>query len=266
MVKDKVAIVTGASSGIGAASARLLAQEGYRVALVARRRDRLQQLREEILSLGGHAVAIPADLSQLAAIESMVSRVMHEYGAVDLLLNNAGFGRTKWLEDLDPQADIEMQIRVNLLGVIQTTHAVLPHMIERRRGHIINMGSQSSFIGTPTYSVYAASKFGLRGFSEALRREVGIYGIFVSMLYPAAVRTEFAEHMGAQRKTGIQTPARLSLAPEDVARKVLQLTKRPRPALLLPSYYRVVLWLNAAMPRLVDWIIERTFTRREREK
>ncbi len=118
------------------------------------------------------------------------------------LLNNAGFGHLGWLEDLDPVHDIQAQLQVNLVAVIQMAREVLPHMIERRSGHIINMASVAGLVASPTYSVYAASKFGMRGFSEALRREVGVFGIHVSALYPGGVRTEFKEHTGAQRKTG----------------------------------------------------------------
>ena len=265
MTPNKVAIITGASSGIGAASARLLVADGFRVVLTARRLERLQDLRAEIESQGGQALAITTDVGQVDSINAMVAQVITEYGQVDVLLNNAGFGRTKWLEDLDPQRDIDLQIRVNLLGVIQTTRAVLPHMIERRRGHIINMGSQSSYIGTPTYTIYAASKFGLRGFSEALRREVGVFGIHVSVLYPGGVKTEFAQHMGAQRKTGIKTPDFLALSPEDVGRMVVRITQRPRRGVHMPGFFRLAIWLNYLFPWLNDWIIEHTFTKPERD-
>lgn len=263
MTPKKVAIITGASSGIGAASARLLAAEGYRVVLAARRLERLQQLAAEIESQGGQALAIATDVGQVELINTMVAKALAEYGQIDVLLNNAGFGRTKWLEDLDPQRDIDWQIRVNLLGVIQTARAVLPHMVARRSGHIINMGSISAHVATPTYTIYAASKFGVRGFSEALRREVGIFGIHVSILYPGGVNTEFALNMQADRKTGMKTPAILMLSADDVARMVVRLTKRPRRQVVMPGIFRLGIWLNNHFPWLNDWIIERTFTKPE---
>src|SRR4030067_1013501 len=157
----------------------------------------------------------------------MVKTTRDHYGQIDVLLNNAGFGRLDWLETLDPVKDIEAQLRINLVAVIQTAREVLPHMIQRRSGHIVNMASMAGHVAMPTYTVYAASKFALRGFTEALRREVGVYGVHVSAIYPGGVKTEFGEHTGAKRKTGRTTPASLRLDAEDVARAVYRTGNYP---------------------------------------
>jgi short-subunit dehydrogenase len=259
-----VILITGASSGIGAATARLFAREGYRVAMAARRFDRLQALADEIKAGEGQALPIAADVSRRETIQPMVQAALEAYGQIDLLFNNAGFGRLGWLEALDPVKDIEDQLRVNALGLIHTTQAVLPHMIERRSGQIINMSSMAGWIATPTYSIYAASKFAVRGFTEALRREVGVWGIKVSVIYPGSVVTEFKAHAGISRKTGITTPAVLRLNTDQVARAVLSLARRPRPSLVLPGYMRLAVWANLLFPGLVDRIIEARFTRPER--
>jgi hypothetical protein len=265
MTDRPVALITGASSGIGEAAARLFAQAGYRVVLTARRVDRLEALVADISAQDGEAIAIETDVSQLGSINQMVAQTLKAYGQIDVLFNNAGFGRTKWLEELDPERDIAGQVQVNLLGLIQTTRAVLPHMLERKTGHIINMGSLGAFVATPTYTIYAATKFGVRGFTEALRREVGIWGIKVSILYPGGVATEFSQHMGAERKTGITTPKALLLTPEDVGRAVVRLAEDRRSrSVILPWVSRFGVWANALLPWLNDWIIERTFTRPER--
>jgi short-subunit dehydrogenase len=236
------------------------------VVLAARRTDRLDELVQVITAQTGEALAIETDVGQLDSINQMVEQTLQQYGQIDVLFNNAGFGRTKWLEELDPEKDIAGQVQINLLGLIQTTRAVLPHMLERKAGHIINMASLGAFVGTPTYTVYAATKFGVRGFTEALRREVGIWGIKVSILYPGGVATEFAEHMGAERKTGITTPKALLLYPEDVGKVVVQLVKKGRSrSIVLPGVSKLGLWVNALLPWLNDWIIERTFTRPERD-
>jgi NAD(P)-dependent dehydrogenase (short-subunit alcohol dehydrogenase family) len=130
----------------------------FQVVLAARRIDRLQALKEQIENEGGHTLAVPVDVANYADIHNMVQSVLDIYGHVDILFNNAGFGRLDWLEQLDPARDIETQIDVNLSGVIETTRAVLPHMIERRRGHIINMASVAGWIAAPTFTVYAATK------------------------------------------------------------------------------------------------------------
>ena len=185
-----VILITGASSGIGAATAQKFAREGYRVSSNPRRFERLLEQVAIIEAAGGQAFPIRADLSRYDDICNMVAEAQGKYGQIDVLFNNAGFGRLKWLERLDPHQDIEAQIQVNLLGAILTTQQLLPGMIARRKGHIVNMASAAGLVAMPTYSIYAATKFGLRGFSEALRREVGIYGIRVSVIYPGGVETE----------------------------------------------------------------------------
>jgi len=259
-----VIVITGASSGIGAATARLFAARGYRVVLAARRQERLEALAQEIRAAGGEALPVPSDCGELGDVQALVSRTLAEFGQIDVLFNNAGFGRLDWLERLDPESDIAAQIDVNLTGLIQLTRAVLPHMIERRAGHIINMSSVAGFLAAPTYSIYAATKFGVRGFTEALRREVSGYGIRVSGIYPGAVDTEFSERAGIRRKTGATTPAALRLSSEQVARAVYSLAQRPRRELITPGVMRLAVWLNALFPWLVDWGIERGFTRKER--
>ncbi|MDA1329713.1 MAG: SDR family NAD(P)-dependent oxidoreductase [Chloroflexi bacterium] len=264
MSEAPVILITGASSGIGAATAKLFGLRGYRVVLAARRLERLQELEQEIEEAGGEALSVDTDLNDLDQIQALVKKTLKEYGQVDVLLNNAGFGRTKWLEELDPQKDINLQIQVNLNAVIQMTRALLPHMIERKAGHIINMGSMAGFVATPTYTVYAATKHGVRGFADALRREVGVWGIKVSTIYPGGVKTEFGSHTEAKRKTGITTPKSLQLSAEDVAQTVWSVSQRPRRTVIIPWVLRLGAWLDFFAPWLNDWIIERTFTRPER--
>jgi NADP-dependent 3-hydroxy acid dehydrogenase YdfG len=264
MPDQPVIVITGASSGIGEATARLFGRNGYRVVLAARRLDRLEALEAEIESAGGEALPVETDVSSSTSIQEMVDKTLATYGQIDILFNNAGFGRTKWLEELDPEKDIAGQIQVNLTGVIQATRAVLPHMIARKSGHIINMGSQAAFVGTPTYTVYAATKFGLRGFSEALRREVGVWGIKVSVIYPGNVSTEFGQHTEAKRKTGITTPKALRLTPEQVAEAVLAAASHPVRGRLIPGISRVAIWFATSFPGINDWLQEKYFTRPER--
>jgi short-subunit dehydrogenase len=257
-------VITGASSGIGAATARLFGAKNYRIVLAARRRDRLEKLAAQINSDGGDVLPITTDVSDLSSIEELVDRVIKHFQQVDILFNNAGFGRLDWLENLDPVKDIQSQLNVNLGGLIQMTRAVLPYMVERRRGHIINMSSVAGFVATPTYTIYAASKFGVRGFSEALRREVGVFGIHVSAIFPGGVTTEFKSHTGAKRRSGTTTPSALRLNAEDVAKTVLRVVKHPRHTVVIPIPMKAAVWLNTLMPGLLDRLIERMFVRRER--
>ena len=265
MTSKPVILITGASSGIGAATARLFGiEKGYRVVLAARRLERLGQLEEEIAASGGEALPVPTDITQIDQIQRLVDTTLEKYGQIDVLLNNAGFGRMKWLEQLDPVTDIELQLDVNLHGVIQTTRSILSHMIERRSGHIINMASIAGLIATPTYTIYAATKFGVRGFTEALRREVSIWGINVSGIYPGSVITEFQQHMGVDRKTGLSTPRFMQLTAQDVARTVYRITQHPRRMVVIPWFMRGTYWLNLFLPGFMDYMIRQRFTKRER--
>ena len=265
MSNQPVLLVTGASSGIGEAVARLFAEEGYRISMGARRLERLQAVAQDIESAGGQSITIQSDLTIFEDIQRLISETLDQFGKIDVLLNNAGFGRIKWLEELDPMEDIQAQIQVNLITTILVAREVLPHMIQRREGHIINMGSMGGLVASPTYTVYSASKFGVRGFTEALRREVGVYGLHVSGIYPGAVNTEFKQHAGIDRKTGRTTPASLQLQPRDVARAVLSVVRRPRRELIIPWQMRLTVWMNILFPGIVDRIIESRFTSLERD-
>lgn len=259
-----VSIITGASSGIGAATARLLASKGYKVVLAARRIDLLDELAEEIKSLGGDSLVVKTDITQLDQVENLITQTMTHYGQIDILVNNAGLGRINWLDELDPHDDVEYQIQVNLSGLIQMTRAVLPQMIDRQKGHIINIGSIAGLIATPTYSVYAATKYGLRGFTEALRREVSIQGIEVTGIYPGGVATEFSEKARIKRKTKVSTPGFLRLSAESVAQTILKVIIKPKRAVIIPWLMRPLVWLSVVFPGLVDIIIKNLFTRQER--
>ena len=265
-IKGKVVIVTGASSGIGEATALLFGQEGAKVVLAARRLERLQALAGEIQSMntGAETLVIQADLSLLEDIQSLIRQTLERFGRIDVLVNNAGFGRLDWLENLDPIKDIEAQFDVNVLGLVHATRQALPVMIKQRSGHIINMGSMAGLVATPTYTIYAASKHAVHGFSEALRREVKPWGIDVSILYPGGVKTEFGEHAKIRRKTKATTPKFLSLSAEEVAREVVQLVRRPRAMVIIPWLWSISVLLNKLFPAFVDYTTINKFTIPER--
>jgi len=264
MSSSQVILITGASSGIGEATARIFGKQGYCVVLAARRSDRLQEIAQDIQASGGQALPVEANLNCFEDIQRLVRRALDEFGQINVLFNNAGFGRMDWLETLDPQKDIQAQLEVNLLAAIRMTNVVLPHMIARRSGQIINMSSMAGWVATPTYTVYAASKFGMRGFTDALRREVGVYGIRVSALYPGGVSSEFGQKAEIKRKTGITTPRWLLLTPEDVAQVVFSLTRKPRRSVILPWPMHFTILLDSFAPGLLDRLLERKFVKPER--
>jgi hypothetical protein len=251
----KVVLITGASSGFGEEAARLFAGEGCRVVLAARRIDRLQELAGKIQEAGGEAMAIPVDIVERADIENMVRSTIDLYGQIDILFNNAGIGRVGWFEEFSSDRDIETLIAVNLTGLIQVTRAVLPYMLELRRGHIINMSSVAGLIAPPLLTTYSASKYGVRAFTESLRREVAPWGIKVSGIYPGPAATEFGRHVGKNPAYhSLRSRFNLRMSAEYVARRVVGVARHPCRSLVVPWWFRVVTGLEAAFPIGVDWI------------
>jgi short-subunit dehydrogenase len=265
MAARPVAIITGASSGIGEATARLLSEKRYRVVLAARRLERLEALAQELRAAGGQALTVETDVANLDDLQNLVQTTLKEFGEIDVLFNNAGIGRIDWLERLDLVEDIDAQIQINLTAVIQLTRLVLPHMLARRSGHIINMSSVAGLLPVPTYSVYTAAKYGVRGFTEALRRELKPSGIHVSGLFPGGVNTAFREESGRVQRSRIRTPDFLRLSAEDVAQAVWSLIRRPRRALVMPWPMKMAAGINGLFPGLVERVIEVAFARKARE-
>ncbi len=252
---NKVVLITGASSGFGEDAARLFAEQGCRVVLAARRMDRLQELATKIQDAGGEAMAIPVDIVDHAEIDNMVQSTLDLYGQIDILFNNAGLGRVGWFESFSMERDIETLIEVNLTGLIQVTRAVLPGMLARRAGHIINMISIAGLIAAPLITTYSASKSGARGFTDSLRREVAPLGIKVSGIYPGPAATEFGQHLGGNSAySAVRSFLKLSLTSEYVARRVIGIAKWPRRSLVLPGWFRILTTFEALFPVVVDWI------------
>lgn len=240
---DKIAIVTGASSGIGEATAYALAKQGATIVLAARRIEDLQRVQQVIQGQGGSAIAIQTDVSDPNQIVALVQQTIEKYGQVDILVNNAGIGSGKFSE-LDFEKT-DRVIRTNLLGVMLLTQAVLPGMLERRQGTIISVASVAGQIAID--SLYSASKHGLRGFSLGLRRQLRGTGISVCLVSPGFIRTA----MTANR------PGNLP-GPEIVAQAIAQLAIHPRREVVIPWYYNVFIWFEQRLAGLVDFVMSRS--------
>jgi short-subunit dehydrogenase len=254
-LENKVVLITGASSGFGEDAALLFAKEGCKVVLAARRIDRLQKLAAKIQDLGGEAIAVPVDLVDSLEVEDLVKATIDLYGKIDILFNNAGIGRVEWFENHSLERDINTLVQVNLIALMQVTHEVLPYMLARGEGHIINMISVAGLLATPLIASYAASKHGARGFTNALRREVAPLGIKVSAIYPGPASTEFGSHVGkneAYRSVG--SVIKYHMTSEYVASRVLDVAKRPRRSLIIPWWYRIITTFDMLFPIVSDWI------------
>ena len=255
-LENKVVLITGASSGFGEDAALLFAQEGCKVVLAARRVDRLQDLAAKIQDLGGEAIAIPVDIVNPSDVDNMVQTTLDLYGHIDILFNNAGIGRVDWFENHTIERDIHTLIEVNLIGLMQVTRMVLPYMLKRGEGHIINMSSVAGLIASPLIASYSASKHGVRAFTDALRREVVPLGIKVSGIYPGSAATEFGQHIGrSEAYLSVRKRVKRRMSSNYVARRVIDVAKRPRRSLIIPWWFRIPIALEMLFPVLVDWIL-----------
>ena len=192
-LQGRIAIVTGASSGIGAATARALAAHGANIALVARREDRLVALAEEIRGLGAESLVAAADVARESSAFGVVDRVLAAFGLVDVLVNSAGIIRPGTIAAAEP-AHWRDTLDINLLAPMYLSQAVLRSMLPRESGHIVNVSSNAARRpGSPGNNAYSASKYGMTGFSDALRLEVGPMGIRVTLVEPGATATDVHE-------------------------------------------------------------------------
>jgi NADP-dependent 3-hydroxy acid dehydrogenase YdfG len=194
-LSGQTAIVTGASSGIGAATARELARAGATVVLAARREDRLESLADEIREDGGQAMIVPTDVTDEAAVEALVEATVGEFDTLDLVVQNAGVGRGEDVQHLDTAAYREM-MAVNVDGVFFLTRAALPHLLDSE-GTMVFVGSFAGQYPRPYNPVYAATKWWVRGFAKSVMASVGSDGVGISIVNPSEVRTEFGSEDGA---------------------------------------------------------------------
>jgi short-subunit dehydrogenase len=252
MIQDKVIIITGASSGIGRATAIALAREKARLVLVARRENLLQELVSEIQ--GGMLMAL--DLRQKDHVENMIRRTKEEFGRIDVLINNAGFGFYGSVEKT-PHNIVREIFDVNFEAPLLASQLVIPIMRAQRGGHIINVSSVVGKRGLPLSGIYCATKFALQGISESLRVEVKDAGIDVSIISPAATVSEFGDSVRYGDVTKKFKAAGRVQTAEEVAESIVQCIRNPKAEVYPNRSSRVLVWANAIAPSLVDRIMVR---------
>jgi len=245
--RGRTALVTGASSGIGEALARELAQRGARVALIGRRRERLEAIATELARDGLHARAHPCDVRDPGAIARTAMEVRETLGEVDGLINGAGFGRHVLFID-QSTADIEEMMQTNYMGTVHWIKQVLPGMRERGTGWIVNVSSFAGRIGQADEVAYSASKFAVTGLSQGLSQELAPLGIHVLCVHPTLVQTEMFTPEVMARMPG-RRPRFMSA--DEFARQTLRALDRGRRDAVIPARMRVPIVLNALFP---DWM------------
>jgi NADP-dependent 3-hydroxy acid dehydrogenase YdfG len=224
-LEGKTVLVTGASRGIGRAVALRLARAGGRIVIAATSVERLAEVKGEIEAEGAEVLASRCDVSRLAECEALAQASLERFGAVDVLVNNAGVGYSGSVVESDPE-EVERMVRVNVLGLYYMTHSVLPSMIERGRGDVVNVGSVAAIKYSPNFAVYSATKFAVRAFSEALRNEVQGHGIRVTLVHPGLTKTDFFDSF-ARRGSPVPLDKGEILRPEEIAEAVLYALARP---------------------------------------
>ena len=254
IVPGTTAIVTGGSRGIGRALALRLASRGARVGLLARTRDALEEIVESLppVTAGDHVVLV-ADIAKRRELERAIERFVKRAGSVDILAANAGIAHYgRFAETAIEQA--EEMVKVNVLGTIYAVHAALPHMLERRRGHIVVTSSGAGLRAFPEAAVYGATKAADRGFAEALRHELAGTGVSVTTVYPGEVATDLHAHereiLPDWRSNDDELPA------DQVATAIVEAIEADRREVHTPRIVRL-LGLNGVSPRLVDEILAR---------
>lgn len=252
-IAGKVTIVTGASSGIGEATAREFAQAGAITVLAARRADRLERLAKEIRQMGGVALPVPTDLTNPHQIANLVQETLDAYGRIDILVNIAGWGHYDWFEELTTE-NLRKPYEVNIIGLAELIRQVLPTMKAQRSGFILNMSSYASKIAVPPLTVYASTKAAVEHLSDGLRRELAPWGITVIRIHPSAVTgTEFKEKAVADGGVTYRTVPLGRISRERLAREIVRLIEQPRRSLFVSRLYDVALILDAVVPAFVDW-------------
>lgn len=255
-MKDDVVLVTGASSGIGAAVARELGKRGARLVLAARRRAALEELAAELASRGVSAIAVECDVTKDGDPEAAVAAAVERFGALDAVVANAGFGVAGRFEALTIE-DHRRQMETNLFGVLRTLLAALPE-VKKRRGRIGVVGSVNGYVGTPATSSYCMSKFALRGLCDCLRVEMAPHGVSVTHLAPGFVESEirFKDNRGKLHSGAKDpVPSWLVASAEDAAEEIVTALERREKERVVTFHGKVAVFLQRHAPWIVDAVV-----------
>jgi 3-dehydrosphinganine reductase len=265
--RDRIALITGGSSGIGLAIARLLAQQGSHVWIVARRADQLSTALAEIKAArqSGDQLcgSVSADVSDPDQVLAVAERIVSEVGSPHLVINSAGVARPGYIQELS-LGDFRWMMDINFFGTVNTVKAILPGMIARGWGHIVNISSVAGFLGVFGYSAYSASKFAVTGFSEVLRAELKPKGIRVSIVFPPDVDTPQLAYESQFRpaETRALVDGGPILSPEAVATAILQGVDRKQFIILPGTFGKTIFFLTHILGRtrdpIMDWMVSRS--------
>jgi len=262
IIKDRLVMVTGASSGIGAAIAKAMANAGGRVVLLARSKDLLDQVAAGIGSAGGKASAYPVDLADAEAVAVMAKQITEELGTPDIIVNNAGAGKWLFVDETTPAQAVQM-MAVPYFAAFNVTHAFLPAMLKRNSGHFVLISSVGSRFVWPGATAYLAARWAVRGFSEALRADLDGTGIGITLYESGVVASDYWKNNPGSRervpRMGKLVP---EVTPEQAADAIVDGVQRNRCHVVIPFMMRLTCWNHALFPWAVQWLMTKTGYRR----
>jgi short-subunit dehydrogenase len=253
--KDKVVLITGASSGIGRESAKEFAKLGANIVLVSRTKEKLDQVANELRKFNVITLTCQCDVSNKDQVKEMSKMVLDKFDSVDILVNNAGFAIYGSVSDLSID-EIESQMETNYFGMVYCIKNFLPTMIEKKTGHIVNVASVAASFGLPGIASYCASKFAMLGFSEGLKHELKNSGVGITVVSPIMVRTNFFEHPSFENVSKFSST---SLSSKTVAKAILKAANSPRLEIIVPSVIRGVVWMKNTFPYFINPILGKSF-------
>jgi short-subunit dehydrogenase len=256
-IEGRTAIITGASSGIGQATAAELVENRVNVVLASRNRKKLEALALDLVSYPGRTLVVPTDVTDRLAVEALLRKTVEQFGEIDILVNNAGTGLFAPIAGGNPENQRRL-FEVNFWGAVNCIQATVPYMQAQRRGHIVNVASIAAKISPPYMGMYSATKFALSAVSDALRSELAGSGIGVSTVFPGLTGTSFMENMTQEVEVPRIPPVARFVSSDAVASRIVQSIRFGlRDAYVSPEDVAVV-GLNTIAPQLVDWTM-RTF-------
>jgi len=253
--QNKIIVITGASSGIGEASAFEFAKKGASIVLVSRRQDKLQEVKRKLSKFNIDILVIPCDVSNKSDVLQMSKLVIKKFGRIDILVNNAGFAIYGSVNDLRIE-DIESQMATNYFGMIYCVKNFLPIMLEQNSGHIVNVASVAGSFGLPGIVSYCASKFAMLGFSEGLKHELKDTNVGITVVSPIMVRTNFFDHPSFENMPQYSPT---SLSPKTVAKAIVKAANSSRLEIIVPSFIRIAVWAKHTFPYLINPILGSSF-------
>jgi len=260
---EKVVLVTGSSSGLGRALAKAFARSGAHVVVSARSADALETVAADLRSFGTQVLAIPADVTQLDQVDSLIEQTVKHFGRLDVLVNNVGRSTRGALLEITPE-DFASLMDINFLSVVRCTRAAVPHLI-RSHGHLVNIGSLSGKSASRYVGAYSATKFALAAYTQQLRLELRPQGVHVLLVSPGPIARDDSTQRHSDKLAGLPARAakpgagvRISpVRPERLSQAILKACRRGQPELIYPPLARLFIAVIQLFPRLGDWLVRR---------